>query len=77
MKLAVFAVNDINVNWWHEAVIAAKGYMSGGQGFSYQGLVDQLDSPYGSQFTVAGRLSTPPEPSGSGPDRPEGPRQPA
>ena len=52
-SLATYAVDHVTVNWWHQAVIAAKGYMTDGEGFSYQGLVDQLDSPYGSQFTVA------------------------
>ena len=36
-----------------QAVIAAKSYMSDGQGFSRAGLIAQLDSPYGGQFTVA------------------------
>jgi Host cell surface-exposed lipoprotein len=52
-KLATFAADHVTVNWWHQAVISAKGYMSDGEGFSYSGLVDQLDSPDGSQFTYA------------------------
>jgi hypothetical protein len=52
-NLATFAVDHVTVNWWRQAVIAAKGYMSDGEGFSYSGLVDQLDSPDGSQFTYA------------------------
>jgi hypothetical protein len=53
VKLAKFAVGHVRANWRHQAVISAKGYMSDGEGFSYSGLVQQLDSPYGSQFTVA------------------------
>lgn len=52
-KLAVFAVDHVKVNWFHQAVLSAKGYLSMGQGFSYSGLVDQLSSPYGEQFTLA------------------------
>jgi Host cell surface-exposed lipoprotein len=51
--LAVFAVKHIQVNWDQQAVIAAKGYMSDGEGFSYSSLVQQLDSSYGSGFTYA------------------------
>jgi hypothetical protein len=51
--LAEFAVSHVHVNWRDQAVIAAKGYMSDGEGFSYEGLVQQLDSPDGSQFTQA------------------------
>lgn len=36
-----------------EALTAAKGYLSDGQGFSRQGLIDQLDSSFGSNFQVA------------------------
>ena len=36
-----------------QAVIAAKGYLSMGAGFSYQGLIDQLSSAYGNGFSVA------------------------
>ncbi len=53
LHLAEFAVDHVQVSWRHQAVIAAKGYMSDGEGFSYDGLVQQLDSPYGSQFTLA------------------------
>jgi len=35
-----------------EALVAAKQYLSS-QAFSMKGLIAQLDSPYGSQFTVA------------------------
>jgi len=53
LKLARFAVEHVKVNWRQQAVIAARGYMSLGEGFSYSGLVEQLDSPDGGQFTVA------------------------
>jgi hypothetical protein len=36
-----------------QAVIAAKGYLTMGSGFSYQGLIDQLSSSAGSGFSVA------------------------
>lgn len=36
-----------------QAVIAANGYLRLGGGFSYQGLIDQLSSPYGNGFSVA------------------------
>jgi hypothetical protein len=36
-----------------EALTAAKGYLSDGQGFSRQGLIDQLDSSFGSNFSAA------------------------
>src|ERR1022692_4617905 len=52
-KLAVFAVDHVKVNWYKQAVISAKGYLRSGQGFSYSGLVEQLSSPYGEQFTLA------------------------
>jgi hypothetical protein len=50
-SLATFAVRHVQVSWRQQAVIAAKGYMSDGQGFSYAGLVQQLESPYGDSFT--------------------------
>ncbi len=52
-KLARFAIRHVDVNWNAQAVISAKNYLSSGQGFSYAGLVDQLQSPYGEQFTPA------------------------
>jgi hypothetical protein len=36
-----------------QAVNAAKGYLQNIGGFSYQGLIDQLDSPYGNGFSAA------------------------
>jgi hypothetical protein len=52
-RLALFAVNHVRVNWFHQAVISARGYMSDGEGFSYSSLVSQLDSSYGEAFTYA------------------------
>ena len=37
----------------HQAALAAAGYLRLGSGFSYQGLIDQLSSPYGNGFSVA------------------------
>jgi Host cell surface-exposed lipoprotein len=50
---AEFAINDLNPNWDAQAVDAASGYLSEGQGFSQQGLVQQLTSSAGSGFTEA------------------------
>jgi hypothetical protein len=50
---ATWAVDNSGADWNAQAAIAAKGYASDGQGFSRQGLIDQLDSPYGGQFTYA------------------------
>jgi hypothetical protein len=52
-KLARFALAQLHPNWNHQAVISARNYMQSGQGFSYAGLVQQLASPYGEQFTTA------------------------
>ena len=51
-KLAVFAVTHVKVNWFQQAVYSAKSYMQTEPGWSYSGLVDQLHSPYGAQFTL-------------------------
>jgi hypothetical protein len=51
-SLAKFAVNHVQVNWDHQAALAAKGYMQMG-GFSYSGMVQQLQSSAGSGFTAA------------------------
>jgi len=48
---AKFAIGYLHPDWNAQAVIAAKGYLSDGQGFSRQSLISQLDSPYGGQFT--------------------------
>ena len=50
---ATWAVDNSGTDWDAQAVIAAKGYLSDGQGFSRQALIDQLTSPYGGQFTYA------------------------
>jgi hypothetical protein len=50
---ATWAVDHSGANWNDQAVISAKGYMSDGQGFSRGGLIDQLTSAYGEQFTYA------------------------
>lgn len=52
-ELAVFAVNHIKVNWNAQAVQSAKNYMQMGAGFSRSGLIQQLTSKAGDQFTVA------------------------
>lgn len=52
-RLARFALAHIQVNWNRQAVISAKSYLNSGQGFSFSGLVQQLESPYGEQFTPA------------------------
>jgi len=48
---AQFAINYLNPNWDQQAVDAANGYLSSGQGFSDQGLLQQLTSSAGSGFT--------------------------
>jgi hypothetical protein len=50
---AVYAVDHSGANWYRQAVISARGYMSDGQGFSRQGLIQQLTSSYGEDFTTA------------------------
>jgi hypothetical protein len=50
---ATFAVDHITVNWNKQAVLSAKGYLSMGGGFSRSGLIEQLTSQYGEQFTLA------------------------
>ena len=50
---AEFAVNSLNPNWNGQAVDAAEGYLSEGQGFSDQGLLQQLTSSAGDGFTEA------------------------
>ncbi|MGI6722533.1 MAG: Ltp family lipoprotein [Anaerovoracaceae bacterium] len=51
---AEFAVKQLEknkeVNWKEQAVKEAKSYLES-QSFSYDGLVEQLESEYGSQFT--------------------------
>jgi ABC-type transport system involved in multi-copper enzyme maturation permease subunit len=50
---AEFAISYLHPNWDQQAVDAAKGYLSMGQGFSEQGLLNQLTSSAGSGFTQA------------------------
>ena len=50
---AEFAIKYLNPNWDQQAVDSAKGYLSGGQGFSEQGLLRQLTSTGGEGFTGA------------------------
>jgi Host cell surface-exposed lipoprotein len=50
---ATWAADHAGANWDDQAVTAAKGYMADGQGFSREGLIQQLTSPYGNQFTHA------------------------
>jgi len=50
---AEYAINYLNPNWDQQAVDAAKGYLGMGQGFSQQGLLNQLTSSDGSGFTEA------------------------
>jgi host cell surface-exposed lipoprotein len=50
---AEFAINYLDPNWDQQVVDAAKGYLSGGQGFSEQGLLQQLTSSAGDGFTEA------------------------
>ncbi len=49
---ATVAVNSLTVDWNAEAVQAAKEYLQT-QAFSCSNLIQQLDSPDGSQFTVS------------------------
>jgi hypothetical protein len=50
---AEFAIHYVNPNWDQQAVDAANGYLSEGQGFSDQGLLQQLTSSSGNGFTQA------------------------
>jgi hypothetical protein len=50
---AVFAVDHIKVDWNQQAVLSAKGYLAMGTGFSRAGLIQQLTSTAGEQFTLA------------------------
>jgi len=47
---ATYAVNHIKVNWFRQAVRSAKSYLRFTH-FSRAGLIRQLQSPYGAQFT--------------------------
>jgi hypothetical protein len=50
---AEFAINYLHPNWDQQAADAASGYLSGGQGFSEEGLLQQLTSSAGNGFTEA------------------------
>ena len=50
---ATWGVDHSDANWDDQAVDCAKGYMSDGQGFSRQGLIQQMTSAYGNKFTEA------------------------
>jgi hypothetical protein len=50
---ATWAADNSGANWNAQAVMSAKGYMADGQGFSRDGLIEQLTSAYGEQFTTA------------------------
>ena len=50
---ATWAVDHSDANWNAQAVDCAKGYVNDGQGFSRQGLIDQMTSAYGNKFTEA------------------------
>jgi hypothetical protein len=49
---ATTAVDSLGVDWNAQAVIAAKGYLASGMGFSHASLVQQLSSAYGNKFTA-------------------------
>jgi hypothetical protein len=48
---AEFAISNLHPDWDAQAVVSAKGYLSGGQGFSEQGLIQQLTTTAGEGFT--------------------------
>ncbi|MCS5521203.1 Ltp family lipoprotein [Curtobacterium flaccumfaciens pv. oortii] len=48
---AQYAVAHAHADWSAQAVLAAKGYVSSGIGFSRSSLIDQLTSSAGNQFT--------------------------
>jgi Host cell surface-exposed lipoprotein len=50
---AEFAINSLHPDWDAQAVDSAKGYLSEGQGFSEQGLLQQLTANAGNGFTEA------------------------
>jgi hypothetical protein len=50
---AEFAINYVKPGWDQQAVDAAKGYLSLGEGFSRSSLLQQLTSNYGDGFTQA------------------------
>lgn len=50
---AEWAVANSGADWNAQAVMAAKGYLAMGTGFSRKSLIQQLTSEYGNQFTEA------------------------
>jgi hypothetical protein len=50
---AEFAIRYLSPNWDQQAVDSAQSYLSEGQGFSEQGLIQQLTSSAGNGFTQA------------------------
>jgi hypothetical protein len=50
---ATWAADHSGADWNAQAVMSAKSYMNDGQGFSRAGLIEQLTSAYGEQFTLA------------------------
>jgi nucleoid-associated protein YgaU len=50
---ATYAANNVGANWNQQAVYAAQNYMTTEPGWSCSGMVQQLSSPYGSNFTTA------------------------
>jgi hypothetical protein len=50
---AEFAIHYLNPDWDQQAVDSANGYLSEGEGFSEQGLIQQLTSSAGSGFAEA------------------------
>jgi hypothetical protein len=50
---ATWGVDHSAANWDDQAVDCAKDYMADGQGFSREGLIQQMTSAYGDKFTEA------------------------
>lgn len=50
---ARFAIRYLHPNWYQQAVKSARNYLNDGQGFSRDGLIQQLSSSYGEGFTYA------------------------
>lgn len=48
---ATTAVDSLNPDWNAQAVVAAKGYLASGMGFSHDSLIEQLTSSFGNAFT--------------------------
>ena len=50
---ATYAADHCGADWNEQAAGAAQDYLDTGMHFSRQGMIDQLSSPYGNQFTTA------------------------